>query len=130
MREILFRGKAILADTPNTPGYWLHGWYARSESAIHIVRAGSRSEIDLDCDNEVWPETVGQYVGLKDMNGYLIFEGDILESPVKRIGSKCGTRIIVRDIRECKYIALYVNEYQIIGNIHDNPELIKTETEV
>ena len=133
MREILFRGKSIVADSPNTPGYWLKGNYisrvldfedGTTVIENHIVERDSYINIYLDSDTEVWPETIGQYIGLKDRDGRRIFEGDILESPVKRVGQKLGNLIVITDIRECKYLALYVSEYSIIGNVYDNPELL------
>lgn len=135
MKEILFRGKSIVADSPNTPGHWLEGCYINRllecddalVNEIHIVERNHYINIYLDSDTEVWPETVGQYIGLKDRDGRRIFEGDILESIVKRVGQKLGNLIVINDIRECKFVALYVDQYRVIGNVYDNPELVEVE---
>ena len=132
MREILFRAKSICTDSPNdtSKNWWVEGslvhqteHYGDPVDVYHIVKPGTFHSDYYDSE-EVWPETVGQYVGLKDRDGNKVFEGDVLESPVKRIGQKFGSLIVIRDIRECKFAALYVGEYKIIGNIHDNPELL------
>ena len=127
MRELLFRGKSIYADTPNTPGYWLEGGLVYTTTASHIVEKADQIEVWLDENTEIWPQTLGQYIGLKDADGRKIFEGDILESPVVHFNSKLTRRIIVTDIRECKFMSLYVNEYRIVGNVHDNPELLEVK---
>lgn len=132
--EILFRGKSVVASSPNTPGYWMKGnlfikkeiVFGEDTECYHILD-GYEYIDGPDCDTEVWPEIVGQYVGLKDCAGRKIFEGDILESPVKRCDQRYGNLIIINDIRECKFAALFVAEYRVIGNIHDNPELLKVE---
>lgn len=115
MREILFRGKRKDIHT------WVHGDYTKY----------AFTEVPCICDEDHWaeviPETVTQYTGLKDAYGTKIFEGDFLESIFKPLSKKIGTLIYVTDIRDCKYISLYSTQYKVIGNVWDNPELLKGE---
>ena len=129
MRDILFRGKILgLTD-------WSYGYYAKS---------GENHFILLDTDNEdnysiVDPETVGQYTGLKDKNGKRIFEGDIVQwedenfnnytSVVEWCGEKWNYPAfdLAKHDYECNGLQ-YVHEdciIEVIGNIHDNPELLE-----
>ena len=116
-REILFRGKRI--DNGE--------WITDSETYIRDGDGIWLSDENLNVVTVI-PETVGQFTGLTDKNGRRIFEGDIvdyLSSDV--IGNpKTGT-IIVEDMTDYDTM-IYLNhsdELQIIGNIHDNTEILK-----
>lgn len=146
MKEILFRGKSIVADSPNTPGHWLEGCYisrileCEDKIAIehHIVKCGHYINIYLDSDTEVWPETIGQYIGLKDRDGRRIFEGDIVEHfygdwdkngerhVVRWEDKSCGFEPFSDSLWNCGHCGggLLSEECKVIGNIHDNPELL------
>ena len=121
MREIKFRGKRI------DDGEWVVGSYQAD-----IMLLGKHTIIYSDmegfyCEDEVIPETVGQYTGLKDKNGKEIYEGDVVWC---RAGEHSGG---VWEYEE-RFVAEYgwtqsmlemsmCDEVEVIGNIYDNPEL-------
>ena len=142
MREILFRGKRI------DNGKWILGHLLRYENGrARIIE----SHTDIFCyendENtivalayEVAPKTVGQFTGLVDNNGNKIFEGDIL-STENGTFSNTGmghvlfykgmwTSFYGQDAlgRDCfDELHTVCSEREIIGNIHDNPELLNEE---
>ena len=124
-REIIFRGKRI------DNGEWVYGYYCPCCFGRFPCRPAIIDKQEMEsgcwCPVEVDPETVGQYVGLPDMNGNKIFEGDIL---------KYGELIAVVAWYDLNASFVMVdgmfhdnlfgrNRYaEVIGNIHDNPELL------
>lgn len=119
MREILFRGKRIFNSK------WVEGFMYSQHFPLEF-----RDDFYIRCydtDYLVIPETVGQFTGLTDKNGVRIFEGDIVDYISSDVigNPKTGT-IIVEDMTDYDTM-IYLNhsdELQIIGNIHDNPELL------
>ena len=116
MREILFRGKDLYSDK------WIYGFFNKTEENIAYIswqKAGFSFHNDI-----VKSKTVGQYTGLKDENGKRIFEGDIF--PITDgDGWEVGHHIAKMDIDD---ETLMIDERcigVIIGNIHDNPELLE-----
>ncbi len=130
MREILFRGKRL------NNGEWFFGSYL----FLHIspvdwtgAKRGKPEDVhyivnDQDINYAVYPSTIGQYTGLKDKNGKRIFEGDILcfdETVFVCYWDGGNIEFGLRNNEESigmAYVAVY--DAEIIGNVHDNPELL------
>ena len=118
-RQILFRGKRV------DNGEWVEGYYWRDcTNGKHKVTISDMGNDNFVC-NEVIPETVGQYAGLCDRNGVKIFEHDIVEMWGKfhEIKFMNGAfEFIKSDSKKQNMIDTTI--CQVIGNIHDNKELI------
>lgn len=151
MREILFRGKRC--DNSE----WVQGFYVRADyhwhnNGIHkdwVICGASANGGWFALHNKyaVKSETAGQYTGLTDKNGKMIFEGDILK--IAKVSDGTGSyyfppldypvNVIVKwDLcawmwetlcEDKRYIgfpeAWCHYECEVIGNIHDNPELLE-----
>lgn len=133
----LFRGKR----TDN--GEWVTGFYEESHGKSYINWEETIEKHDKSLrvirSMEVIRETVGQYTGLKDKNGNMIFEGDIiycksrLDSANMVVIFECGQFRMILSENYYSYqtnIGFYdINcfDKEVIGNIHDNPELLKGE---
>lgn len=124
MREILFRGKR------KDNGEWVKGslWDEIPGKLVGIATYGSC------CFRHVDLATVGQFTGLTDKNGTKIFEGDIVTIPgSKMMGLPAPVAYFpkgaVFQIRRNGYNAITLwdaeETVEVIGNIHDNPELMK-----
>jgi hypothetical protein len=145
MREILFRGKILEEDDVSQNGNWVYGYlvYAKSDFDDETQRVADIIPHDTDRVykgeyNVVFPcdiKTIGQYTGLTDKNGKKIFEGDILKGAWEtvltiffdEISSSYRVKTSTGYEREASYYG--VDKWEIIGNIHDNPELLEGEND-
>ena len=136
MREILFRGKST-EDGKWFTGQLLHFKSPVSEKELNVIVDGCEWDDSDEWFNtfrmtKVVPETVGQYTGFTDKNGKRIFEGDIIRKTNEGRHPKIFTANIHTDFRvneevhygPCEHFTESC-EYEIIGNIHDNHELLK-----
>ncbi len=140
MRTIRFRGKRI------ANGNWIYGDLFR-EIAFTPTRRKKKSEysgfwaIQTETPDgiksySVDPETVGQFTDIKDGKGTEIYKDDIIEVTLRHNKETVSTYIAVVDQKEgafgfknkqgfCPFYGQIHENYRVIGNIHDNPELMK-----
>lgn len=115
------------------------GWIEGDLVHTRTTTQGVVPEIyTLDMSYEVDPETVGQCTGMKDENGKLIFEGDIVKGLFNfglEIMSVCTFEngAFGLTAKQCgayhfsAFTSLWEVQYEVIGNIHDNPNLCRIE---
>lgn len=126
MRENMgiYRGKT-------KDGEWVEGYFTKtilSNGEIIYIEEEHR----LACYTEVLPDTVGEWTGMKDKNGKRIFEGDIVEEFCGVNGHREQGAVYFNDLHLQFLFGDYnsllncsIYERKVIGNIYDNPELVK-----
>lgn len=139
MRDIIFKAKR------KDNGEWVQGYYfcglksmagnkAEPFHGIYETYSFDGKQCSLMILHEVDPDTVCEYTGFTDKNGAKIFEGDILENDgvgatmdvfygeIIGYGNGFQWRPIIGRIFES--MTGFCDEYTIIGNRFDNPELL------
>ena len=137
-----FRGKR------KDNGEWVKGFYVESKHydegvTLHRIISEDVKYCDYEgyyIEYDVDPETVGQYIGICDINETEIFEGDIIkfsgEYWVVKHGifydngfsdSLYGYYIELIGEKVCRFGIVYdpKNGFEVVGNVYDNPELLK-----
>lgn len=147
MRKILFRGKRI------DNGEWAKGYLVSAvhedikAAAVFIVEHNPTTGFSVNEFNTVLYDTIGQYTGYRDKHGTMIFEGDILKAPDEKNYNLCVVEwnekyaafvicgqlkfiidryddIVKPQMEEHTMVFGQKEYFEIISNIHDNPELI------
>jgi uncharacterized phage protein (TIGR01671 family) len=120
VREIEFRGKKVYNSE------WVYGDLRHGSLGLNTYING----------RQVTTETIGQYTGLLDKNGKKIYEGDVTKHHRHgTIGywyySEKYLAFVMKDQIEGErfYFKLDSDYLEVVGNIHDNPELLKEEQE-
>ena len=153
-REIEFRGfirnnnyeKKVVVNGEVFRGYWCYwnefGVVVAEENCKDIYLNEHRCYYGIVEKNRVIPETVGQYVGIKDKNGKKIFEHDIVkhlygnhevvfgeygDEPHTTIGffTKENQALFIGEEDDFWYDGINSRqEIEVLGNVFDNPELL------
>ena len=132
MREILFRAKT------KDDGKWIEGFPVRIYDYGGLVWDMHPFNTNFEITRSVDTKTIGQFVGLTDRNGNKIFEGDIIKIPedydefghnageIYEVYFCCGGFRLKPKYSKARGYWLEDDEtVEVIGNIHDNPELLK-----
>ena len=140
MREYIY--KAMRIDT----GEWIYGslvhqtdFYGEKVDRYFIIDGTSTQDYGIGYEYEVIPETVGQWTGLTDKYGIKIFEGDIIivinlhDNHDRYWKQPCAPAIptlVIWDDENLSYdVPRDSYNFKVIGNIHDNPELLEKEND-
>ena len=141
MREILFKAKRI------DNGEWVEG-YVFDDGFVDSKRMFVGGLVIMDYKgtaNDRWevgtafyevdPNTICQYTGLTDKNGNKIWENDVVNYPLEECCGKITWNdyeaMFIFDVLledgcfEEEYLYDFANYLEVIGNMFDNPELIK-----
>lgn len=153
-RKIKFRGIPldgfVPTDEVDFDGEFIYGYYMKNGKDYLIISGTIEPSDNLPCPKwfvDVDPKTVGQFTGLKDVNDKEIYIGDIVKvwSDMSELTmAPVIDEVISEDtlgrpgvflkpvgphvIEPCIYES-WNNKFKIIGNVHDNPELLEGDSD-
>lgn len=130
MREIKFRGKS------NDGKGWLYGDLVRHTRGMMAIVPSWKDSYLCCGDYEVYEQTIGQYTGHHDMNNEEIYEKDIVKCEDSLVANNYGIGVVEWNDRYCAFFVHPINNpnlymlskdysYTIVGNLYDNPELLR-----
>ncbi|MCR4854446.1 MAG: YopX family protein [Prevotella sp.] len=135
MRKIKFRAKVKMPEKRNfarqeyvPEGQWVYGEPHTIDCPIPHIHTLFVGKQPVD------KETIEQFTGVKDINGREIYEGDIVRVRVTNDRFKKNPRFCNGVVSFCSndggwtngcYFRFLPARMEVIGNIHDNPELLK-----
>jgi uncharacterized phage protein (TIGR01671 family) len=155
MREIGFRGKVEGLDAP---GFVFGSLIVLPDKTLIAVPSGNDNVLGEHTYKScrVDPATVGQYIGVKDKRGKKVYEGDVIQTyfcfapgdsghgvsqrpfVVKWEQGRTAFRAFKPDTKgrhvfhildTIDFFEMQSEVYEVIGNIHDNPELLSKVVE-
>ncbi len=122
-RQIFFRAKVLRPNPMTAPGSgWVEGFYYQDlckGEVRHFIK-------NCPCDWEIDPKSLGQAIGLLDRNGNDVYEGDIMEykNNIGVVTYYAGRGQFLLKVKWLPPITMHNMKGTIIGNIHDNSELL------
>ncbi len=134
MRDIKFRGlttkgEMVEGSLVTTNAFIKHKPKQHTKHWIVTSAFGNGGWFNVRCRTYVKPETVGQFTGLQDINGVDIYEGDILKFKADYLSIVKWNKVRMRFELSVNKSSFYdygiIRRGSVVGNIHENPELIK-----
>ena len=141
MKEIIFKAKRINWRELSKSEWWVEGLiWKKKYNTSKIFMSSFPDKDDREELFVIVPETICQCIGLTDKNGRKIFEKDVCR--YNNSEGESGIAIIREDYAEWRsgiiskkeimtplFYLKCSEEWEVIGNIFDNPDLIGAQVE-